>query len=72
MNFKMSDKELLRYLMYKNEWTQEQLAERLGFTRPQVSKVVNDKLKLRRAVRKLAERLFEEIEELEKIKEEDS
>ncbi len=68
----MSDKELLRYLMYKNEWTQEQLAERLGFTRPQVSKVVNDKLKLRRAVRKLAERLFEEIEELEKIKEEDS
>ena len=58
----MSDKELLRKLMYLNEWTQADLAQRLGFDRSQVSKVVNERLNLRPAVRRLAEQLLEQTE----------
>jgi len=59
----MPDRELLRKIMYLQEWTQEELAAELGFTRSQVSKVINNKLNLRSAVRRLAERLLKRIEE---------
>jgi transcriptional regulator with XRE-family HTH domain len=58
----MSDKELLQKLMKKNNWNQTQLAEYLGITQPQVSRVFNDKQNLRSAVRKLAEKLLEETQ----------
>ncbi len=57
----MSDKEILQKLMEKNNWTQTNLAERLGFDRSRVSKVIHDHQSLRPAVRRLAEMLYSEF-----------
>ena len=54
----MTDMELLKKLMQDNEWNQSQLAERLGVTQGQVSRVTNGKQDLRPALRKLAESLL--------------
>ena len=54
----MTDKQLVRELLYRNEWNQADLAERFGVTQPIISRVLNEKQKLRPAVRVLAEKLF--------------
>ncbi len=59
----MTDKDLLRTLMFKNEWTQAELAERLGFDRSQVSRIIREERNLRPATRKLAEKLLKETED---------
>lgn len=56
----MSDADLLKAIMEKRNWTQQQLAEELLFDRSQVSRVINQKTKLRPAIRGKAEKLLEE------------
>ncbi len=50
--------QLLKKIMKHEGWNQTQLAERLGVTQGQVSRVINGKQDLRPALRKLAETLL--------------
>ncbi len=56
----MTDRELLRKLMYEYEWTQGELAEQLGFHQSNVSKVIKQKQQLPDERRKIAEELLEQ------------
>ncbi len=58
----MTDAELLKTVMEKNNWTQEQLASELLFNRSQVSRVINGKIGLRPLTRKKAGELLEQTE----------
>jgi transcriptional regulator with XRE-family HTH domain len=57
----LGDRELVRKLMFEYEWTQEQLATRLGITQPVISRVLNNRQALSRPVRMLAEQLLEHV-----------
>jgi transcriptional regulator with XRE-family HTH domain len=57
----MTDAELLRILLDKNEWTQKQLAEKLKFDRSQVSRVIHKKTALRPLTREKAEKIFQQL-----------
>ncbi len=68
----MNDRELVRRLMFEFELTQTQLAELLGVDQSAISRVMNRRQDLRPATRRLAERMLEQVEEIEKeIDEED-
>jgi transcriptional regulator with XRE-family HTH domain len=51
--------------MYLNDWTQAQLGDQLGVSRPLISLVVNERQTLNRTARLLAERLLEDAEQKE-------
>lgn len=58
--------------MFEFELTQTQLAELLGVDQSAISRVMNRRQDLRPATRRLAERMLEQVEEIEKeIDEED-
>lgn len=48
--------------MYLMEWTQAELAERLGFDRSNISRVIRGKQALPQARREAAEQLLQEFE----------
>ena len=48
--------------MYLTEWTQAELAERLGFDRSNISRVICGKQTLPQARREAAEQLLQEVE----------
>lgn len=58
----MTDRDLLRRIMYLMEWTQAELAERLGFDRSNISRVIRGKQALPQARREAAEQLLQEFE----------
>jgi antitoxin component HigA of HigAB toxin-antitoxin module len=60
MEIQMSDSELLKAIMQKYGWNQTQLAEQLLCEQPQVSLIINEKRKLRMAVRRKAETLLKQ------------
>ncbi len=61
---KMSDQELVKTLLERNNWTQTQLAKELGFkVQAHISTVVNGKGNLGSASRRLAELLLQQTEE---------
>ncbi len=59
----MTDKELLQELMNRNNWTQTQLAEAIGFNMSNVNRILKDKQKLSNTSRKVCEMLLKETEE---------
>ena len=58
----MTDRDLLRRIMYLAEWTQAELAERLDFNRSNISRVIRGKQTLPQARREAAEQLLQEFE----------
>ncbi len=56
----MTDAELVKILLEKNNWTQKQLAEQLKFDRAQVSRVIHGKVNLRPLTREKAEELLKQ------------
>ena len=58
----MTDRDLLRRIMYLAEWTQAELAERLDFDRSNISRVIRGKQALPQARREAAEQLLQEFE----------
>ena len=59
----MTDRELLRKLMYEYDWNQGELAEQLGFNQANVSKVIKEKQQLSEQRRKIAEDLLKRIQQ---------
>ena len=56
----MTDRELLRKLMYEYDWNQGELAQRLGFHQANVSKVIKQKQQLSQERRRIAETLLDQ------------
>ncbi len=63
----MNDRELIRKLMYVYDWNQGELAEQLGITQPQISRILNERQNFRPATRKLAEKLLKGVAEEETV-----
>lgn len=58
----MTDRDLLRRIIYLTEWTQTDLAERLGFDRSNISRVIRGKQTLPQPRREAAEQLLADFE----------
>ena len=58
----MTDRDLLRRIMYLAEWTQAELEERLDFDRSNISRVIRGKQALPQTRREAAEQLLQEFE----------
>ena len=54
----MSDSELIKGILERTGWTQEQLAGELLFNRSQVSRLIHGKITMRPSTRKKAEELL--------------
>ena len=61
----MTDKELVRYILYRTEWRQEDLAPHIGVSRAQISNVIRETSHLGKAARMLTEQLLQTIEQEE-------
>lgn len=59
----MTDRELLRTLLFVYEWRQEDLAREMGFHRSNISKVIGEKQTLPPKRREIAEALLREVKE---------
>ena len=57
----MTDRDLVREILYRKEWNQEDLAKRLGVTQPIVSRVLNRKQDLNPEARDIAEEIYNTI-----------
>ena len=58
----MTDKALLRRIMYLMEWNQSELAERLDFNQSNISRVIAEKQMLSQEKRTFAELLLQAAE----------
>jgi transcriptional regulator with XRE-family HTH domain len=61
MNQKLSDKELLRQIMYLKEWNQTRLAEEFGVTQPLISQILREKKPMNTLLRNFSELYLEKI-----------
>jgi transcriptional regulator with XRE-family HTH domain len=61
MEQKLSDKELLRQIMYLKEWTQTRLAEEFGVTQPLISQILREKKPMNTLLRNFSELYLEKI-----------
>ncbi len=59
----MSDKELLQELMDATGWSQQELAQEIGFGKANVTRILQEKQKLSRTSRKVVEMLLEQSKE---------
>jgi transcriptional regulator with XRE-family HTH domain len=58
----LSDRDLLRKLMFVYDWNQAKTAEEFGVTPSFISQIMNGKKTMKPALRRLAELLIEKLE----------